>query len=310
MLLALRLIYEDYSKIITPSAGSIYLKLLFINKNLLENKKSKNLPSITYDQVTSNMKVSADEVHAACLLLDALGLVSMLARKEAVYVNPPKELSYEESVSLIERLVEKRIIEQDQKQVHMDAIRPKDKKTKSPKTVKPVDYDFENVGAARIKASPYTHAQAAIVVDHYYDKLSQTFGGVFASPAKSREISLIRAHMNRFGDTPDMTMKMLDYMIERAKGADKFSEVCTMSLYGWKRNVIFNKLFEGKQEPKIVTSQDKLSSMKVLYDIYVEDGMSHAEATRELRMAFGDESTKQFEEGLHGKQVSIHQRAV
>ena len=43
MLLALRLIYEDDSKIITPSAGSIYLKLLFINKNLLENKKSKTI---------------------------------------------------------------------------------------------------------------------------------------------------------------------------------------------------------------------------------------------------------------------------
>ncbi len=303
--LALRLIYEDYSKIITPSAGAIYYKLLLINKQLFDVKP--HIQSISFETIASQMKVSLDELATSIKLLDALGWVEKLARKDAVYVHPPKELTYEESVSLIESLVEKRIIEQDQKQSHIDAIRIPVEKPPKVEVQKAKDYDFENA-----KRAAYSWPQAMLVVEHYYEKLGQEFGGHFASPYKTREAQMMKVQMNKFGDSPETTIKMLDYMIERAKISGNFAQVTNMGSYSWRRNLIFQKVFPGKSgvESKPVTQKDKMNSMKTLFDVYTEDGMSHAEAINELRMVFGDEFTKQFEEGLHGEQISLHQKTV
>lgn len=294
--LALRLIYEDYSKIITPSAGAIYYKLLIINKQLLDIKP--HIQSISFETITSQMKVSLEEVDACIRLLNDLGWVEKLSRKDAVYVNPPKELNHEERLSLIERLVEKGIIEQDQKQSYVDSIRLPVEKPPKVEVEKTKDYNFEGG-----KNNTYTGFQAMQVVDHYYEKLSQTFGGHFASPYKMREAKMMKFQMNKFGDSPEATNKMLDYMIDKAKILGDFSQVSSMGSYCWRRNIIFQKVFGSvaAKDIKPVTQKDKIDSMKMLYDIYIEDGMSHAEAAKELRVAFGEENLKQFEEGLNGK---------
>lgn len=304
ILLAIQLVHQDYSKIITPTAGAVYLKLLLLNKSLLDSRDSKNTPSISFDQITSSMNISIEEAVAAVKLLDTFGFVSMLSRKPAVYVNNPRELSYEESISLIEILVENGIIKQDQKQIHIDAIRiPVQKVSEQPKPKRvmlgPISYDFSNADSLPVKIKKYTTSDATAVVDHYYEKLSKTFGGKYASPAKVRETAVIKAHMNKFDDSPEITIKMLDYMIEKAKNIENFDRVKNMSGYGWKRNEIFQKIFNNVAVSP--TQVNKMDNVKTLYRIYTDDGMAHTEAINELRMAFGDELIKQFEDGLNGE---------
>lgn len=302
--LIFRLVNEDYANILSPEGAGVYMRLVWMRQEMLDSKVYKNNPSISYDYILSNVKISREDLDTHIKILEALGLVSMLSRKAAVYINNPKSLNYDERVKLIEDLAEKGIIDPSQKHVHIDGIHIHEEKKKQRKisSMEPKDYDF---GSATIRNPD----SSAGLVKYYYDKLSQEFGGHFTSRNIAREASLIKALMGKWNDSPDATRQMFDYMIKKAKEKGRFQDVSSMSLYGSMRNNVYYYLFGQKlQAPKPLSVQEeKMSNMKVLYDIYLDNGMSHEEAFKELGSAFGEETLKQFEAGINGKQIPIHQ---
>lgn len=231
VLQAFNIINEDYSGIISLEALGLYNELVWLFHYTFEEK------SISYTYIIDHTHLTPQSLEANIQMLEALGLLRRLTRKESFEVIlDPKELSEKEKLKLVEELCCAGIIHQSDKQRHIDEVarRLQLRERRKQSALEPQEFDLSMVKKTDAPVN---------IVRFYYKKLSDTFGdGVYISHNEKREAQVIGSLMKKWGDSPDMTRQMLAFVIEDAKARNKFREVSSMALYGCKRNWAYSVL--------------------------------------------------------------------
>lgn len=299
-------LHQHYACFLSTEAIGLYYQLLWMDTD------TYNGNGIPLSEISKHTKMSQEKVYSYTLILAEMDLVQFLKHKNAIYFLKPKNRSKQDDIAALERLCGNGIISQHRKQSITDAINAIEKQqdTKRAEASKSKVIDLEDISG--FKPDSY-----ASLVRYYYKTLREAFAVDYFSHNEIAETGMLKNIMLGSGDTPEVTKKIIDYIIDKAKKHNKFEQVSSMRFYGHNRHnahynlfVINNSLDETSKIVKIDDAQ-RIENLKELYAYYTKnEGMDHDRAVRQLEGAFDSNIINRFLEGENEKQISVSQTAV
>ncbi len=280
-------LHSQYDEMLGLNATGMYYKLIWINASSLGRP-------LTVEYISKKTGADEQSCRAALKSLWCCKLIRKSRDGGVIILFPKKLLSMVEKKSFLDKLSEHHIITNEVKSDIL--IKLMDKEGRVNPEADRVVLGNKDLANPTKEAGPDTFEG---LVNYYYKTLGETFGGAYTSRNIRAESKTLGETIKRNNDTPEQTRQMMKFIMERAKGGNKFDQVGTLGLYHSFRNKAYYHLFvDGAGDRKFETIEAPVKStfedIEEVYNFHISNGKEQSVATDIIRNAFDKEDVDTF----------------
>jgi len=285
---AFNIIYLDYIRFIGPDAAGLFFHILYMSDKTLGKP-------LTASYIAEKSNISKESIRVILKVLFAVGLISKTKKANVweIVIKTPKYLNKEGKIKIVEKMFNEDLVSEEEKIdmiLYINQFHKQDNMEMTA-TSQGKEINFETT------KNPDTGES---LVEFYYRTLSRIFGAKYISRNAAMEIRHLKDCMKKNNDTPELTRKFFEWIIQRAKQKNKFEQVSSLGLYPELRKHAHNALVvngntDAKFAPEVKQKTgDIVTNMRAVFDIFVKKGLTREEIEARMYNSFDNQAVDEF----------------